>query len=148
MLTPGTYRARAIDGDFGLSSKNTEQIAVRFQVTDGPNEGATLTWYGFFNTPENAKRAMESLRRCGWRTDDVTDLAGLGEKEVEVVVEEEEYQGKKRLKVRWINDLGGGPTLSRPMDDAHRRAFAARMKGLAMAVKPKDKGYPVEWDKA
>jgi hypothetical protein len=150
MLTAGTFRARAVDGEFGFSSKNTEQIAVRFQILEGPCRGETITWYGFFNTPENATRAMQVLRRCGWQANDLTDLRGLTDLEVELVLEEEEYEGKKRIRVKWVNEIGGGPTLSRKMDDAQKRAFANRMKGIAASIKPKplpEKDYPEDWDR-
>ena len=152
MLKAGVVRARAIDGEFGFSSKNTEQVAVRFQVTEGPQSGETITWYGFFNTPDNARRAVESLRRAGWQGDDLADLRGLGDAEVELVLAEETYEGRARVRVQWVNELGGGPTLSRRMDEGQRRAFAQRMKGIVTSVKPKappaGRGYPDDWDKA
>ena len=133
MLSEGTYRARAAELDFGFAGTGTEQIAVRFLTT----EGESITWYGYF-TDKAAQYAIQALRACGWKGDDLFELTveDLPD-EVELVVQEDEYDGQTRMRVAFINALGSGSVaLKERMDDAQRRKFAARMKGLCMKVKP------------
>src|SRR4051794_18119735 len=106
MLKAGTYRARGVESDLGIAQTGKEQVFVKFAITSGPEEGQHVTWFGYFNTPENAKRTIESLRTCGWTGTDITELTGIDANEVELVVEHEEYNGKTRAKVRWINEIG------------------------------------------
>jgi len=44
------------------------------------------------------------------------------------------YNGEVRLKVNWINKLGG-LALKTPMSPAQAKAFAAQMKGTVLAAK-------------
>src|SRR5262249_11788611 len=146
----------------GLSGTGKEQVAVRFRMTEGEHEGKTVLWYSYFNTQENATRTLNSLRACGWIGDDLSDLQGIENNEVEIVLEVEEYEGKTRTKVRWVNAMGGGPILTKRMSDAEKKAFSARMKGLAVALRTrspslsdqshkrtresKSNSHPSEWD--
>ena len=150
MVSKGTHRARAVEWNLGVAKTGKEQIAVRFQITAGADEGLYVVWYGYFNSPENAKRSMQSLRYCGWKGSDIFALDGLDANEVEIVVEWEVHEGTTRAKVRWVNEIGGAPVLSKPMSDGQRAAFAARMKGLALTMPaepaPKHDDYPRDWD--
>jgi len=126
-VRPGVYTARAVEWDFGVTSNGNEQVAVVFQNT----EGERITWYGYFSD-KAALRTLESLRHAGWdgRQETFADLAGLGSRDVELVVEEEEYNGQVRARVRWVNEPGrGGPALKETMSTAQRQAFASRMRG-------------------
>src|SRR4051812_22051672 len=107
----GRFRARAREWDFGESSKNTEQIAVQFEITEGDEKGRTLTWYGYF-TDKTAERTLESMRFMGWTGDDPTHPDNLNANEVEIVVEPEEYTNDKgetkiQSRIRWVNRAGG-----------------------------------------
>jgi hypothetical protein len=96
MVGKGAHRARAVEWNLGVAGTGKEQVAVRFQVVAGPDEGLYVAWYGYFNTPENAKRSMASLRHCGWRGNDILDLTGLDANEVEIVVEHDAHEGTTR----------------------------------------------------
>lgn len=141
MIPPGRYKARAIEGALGETSGGKEQVAVLFEIVEGDYQGQQMTWYGYFHgadsskAQKNAKRTLESLRHCGWKGDDLTDLSGLGANEVQIVVEQEEYEGKIRTKIAWVNKCGG-LALNTPLTGDKAKAFAARMKGLALTVKP------------
>jgi len=124
-LPSGTYKARAKAWGFGLAKTGTEQIGVSFEVAEGPCMGQRAPWYGFFNSEENAKRAMSAMRRCGWDgTGPVTEAQGLDKNDVEIVVEEEEYGGEKRTKVAWVNAIG---VALNPMPDSYKAEFNKRM---------------------
>lgn len=150
----GTYRARAVEWDLGFTSTGKEQVMIRFEVFHDDEPSDHINYYGFF-TEKTAKRTMETLRLLGWEGDDPTKLEGLDANEVDLVIEPEEYEGKWTSKVKWVNRPGGGGLKNeKPMDEAARRAFAARMKGLAVesrvnapkpaAVKPQQQGLGVD----
>jgi hypothetical protein len=129
----GVFAARAEAAQLTKTSKGDPQVLVVFEIlSPGPQQGSKIGWYGFF-TPKTQERTLEALYACGWHGPDLTDLSGVGDREVEIVVEEEEYQGKVRSKVRWVNVPGRGANIS-PLPVNEATAFAARMKGLAAKV--------------
>lgn len=120
-------RARTGEWDLGTSEKGTEQIAVLFDYLDGNGEAGSITWFGYF-TDGTWQRTLDSLRYMGWQGDDLGVLDGLDTNEVELVLDEETYQGKTRVKVQWVNRLQA-LALKAPMDPAQRQSFAQRMRG-------------------
>lgn len=132
MLDAGTYRARAIEAALGETDTGKEQIAVRFSLLD--LEGQEITWYGYF-TDKTLETTFKALRTAGWKGQDLSDLADLCNPEtpeVTLVVEQEEYEGKVRARVRWVNGAGG-LALKKALDPNKAKAFAARMKGQIVA---------------
>src|ERR1700737_157979 len=107
MLPKGRYRAKAVDAQLGFSpNKGTEQVVVEFEILDEEHAGERITWIGYF-AENTSERTIESLRICGWKTDDVSDLRGIGDNEVQLVVEHEPYQGKTFARVQFVNRIGG-----------------------------------------
>lgn len=137
-LVKGNFKARALTGALGYTSGGKEQVAVQLEVLDEGFQGETITWYGYFSDGA-VDRTLESLRLLGWEGDDLFDLKGLGDKEVRIVLDEDEYEGKIQLKVKWINGPGG-LALKAPMNDGEARAFSQRMKGLVLSHKNKAPG--------
>lgn len=131
-IPEGKYRARVKFADFGFTSGGSEQVQVVFDLLDPDYDGETVPWWGYF-TEKTAERTMQSLRYCGWKGDDVTNLEGISDNEVEVVVEHNTYNGKTNARVAWVNRPGsGGIAIKAPMADAQRKAFAKKMKALAV----------------
>lgn len=139
-LTNGTYRARAIEAHLGESSRGTPQIVLVFRVEGGAADGDHITAYLYFSDAA-AKRSMESLRACGWQGTDIEDLSTVGSRDCEIVLAYEEYEGRERLKVQWINEIGRVATVAEMKPDA-RRAFAAKMRALAVTVPAKAGSTP------
>ncbi len=140
LISEGTFRARATEGALGFTSKGSEQIAVSLQLLDGPDEGKAITWYGYF-TDKTMDRTLESLRLLGWASDDLSDLTGIDQQNVHIVVEHEtDNDGVVRARVRWING-GGGVQLKERMNEGEAKSFAAKMKGRVLAYKM-EKGSP------
>jgi hypothetical protein len=141
MIAPGRYRARGVEAALGMTGTGKEQVAILLRVVEegGENHGAELTWYGYF-TEKTAERTLESLRHLGWTGDDLTDLSGIDANEVSIVVEHEEGQdGKLRARVQWINAPGGGLAMKDRLDGAAAKAFATRMRGMAIASRDKQR---------
>lgn len=139
MLTAGTYNAIARGGQLSESkNKGTPQVVVQFEVCDAEFAGQTITWTGFF-TEKTEDRTLEALRIAGWRGDDITDLSDLSREDVPVVqlvVEEETYEGKVYSRVRWVNKAGGGLNV-KPLDAKRAATFASRMKAKVRAFDAK-----------
>lgn len=125
------FKARGIQAALGKTSNGNPQVAVELEITEGERQGDTLTWYGYF-TDKTEERTIQSLRLLGWEGDDLSSLIGIDQNEVTIVVEEEEYDGQVREKVKWIN--GGGLAMKETMDDGAAKAFAAKMRGKVLAV--------------
>lgn len=137
-IQAGTYRARAIAGSeqYGTTSNGNDQIVV---LLDLPDIGEQVSTFLVFSE-KAAPYSIERLRALGWGGADLSDLAGLGEAEVEVSVAYETYQGEEKMKVQVLT--GGGVTLKNKLDDRGKRAFAAKYADLAKATTPKGAGAP------
>jgi hypothetical protein len=147
----GKFRAKAKEWGLGESSTGKEQIAVSFDILTEGAEFSTITWYGYF-TEDTWQRTLESLRIMGWTgTDFEQDLVGLDTNEVELVVAEEEFDGKVRTKVQWVNRVGG-LNIKAPLTLERTKAFAATMRDRIKAFDatkgsrpaPKPAGRPPE----
>ncbi len=150
MMKPGTYKARGVAALLGNSSeKGTPQIDIQFRIVEGEFEGELIRWTGYF-TEKTSERTIESLQICGWQGDDLSVFAqrddgtipppnGVDRNPVELVLEEEVYEGKTRVKVKWVNRPGGGRELN--LENAMTRqsasSFAESMKGIIHATRMK-----------
>jgi acyl CoA:acetate/3-ketoacid CoA transferase alpha subunit len=141
-MQAGKFRARAVEGDWGYSSKGTEQVAVLFQLVDS---GEQITWYGFM-TEKTSDRTIEALISCG--VQDLQTLDGLGTEDVELDLAFETYEGKERLRVKWVNRLGtGGVAMKSRMDQGQKASFAAKYQGTFLKKK-QEAGVPPKTDQA
>lgn len=150
LIPIGTYTAKAMQWDLGENKDGSPKLAVQFEITEGEYEGVCITWYGYFTEKAQA-RTLESLRYCGWSSDDIVTMDGMGDYLVQIVVEHEvanegKSAGTTFAKVRWVNRLGGGGPikLEKPMDMAQKRMFAAKMRMHAKQVPVMKGGYKVE----
>lgn len=130
-MDDGRYVARACAGALGYTSKQKPQIAIDLEITQGESAGQHVTWYGYFSDAAH-ERTFAALRTLGWEGDDLSDLTGIDKNEVSITLKSEEYEGKWTQKVAWINPLGG-LVLKDRMDASQLKAFAASMRGAAIA---------------
>ncbi len=141
---PGKYLAKCVDDPsavrFGRAKTGSEQIALTFALVDDSgrvDHGATIDWVGSFANDKSTEITIKALRACGWTGNDLTDLRGINDLEVELDVQLEEYQGEQRLRVRWVNKPGGGRIkFADELDQRSRQALAARLKQRAAAIAP------------
>jgi hypothetical protein len=136
----GTHRARATEWALGMSSTGKEQIAIMFELVGGPHDGKHITAFLYF-TDNTVDRTLESMRHCGWDSDNLAELDNLGANEVELVIEDESYEGKTRSRVKWINRVSR-LALKEQLDPGQVAAFAARMRGKTVASKQKYGAQP------
>lgn len=111
--SPGTWKAEVLAA--GLTSspnKGTPQVAIEFKLLEGPDAGGRITHYAAI-TEKRLEYTVKELRACGWSGDDLDDLSSVvAGTPVDLVLAEEEYEGKTRTKVAFINEPGrmaGGP---------------------------------------
>ena len=119
--------ARPIAHHFSQTSKGNDQVVVTLEADDGANH----IWNGYF-TDGTIERTVESLRHMGYDGGDLNDMK-LTER-VELVIEPEEYKGKVRDRVKWVNKIGSGP---KPV--ANMRALSMRVQDVAKRKAPVQK---------
>lgn len=133
----GTWRAKAISAWLTKSEKKgTEGVSIEFEAVDGTFAGERIVWTGWL-TDKTIDRSIESLRHCGWKGDDLSDLSTV-RGECEIVVEEEEYEKKNgepglAYRVRWVNALGGRRAGGAPLEVSDAKSLAQRMKARIQA---------------
>jgi hypothetical protein len=151
MIPEGRYRARASEGALAFTSKDNPQMAVCFELLDGEYIGMTITWYGFFSkTVGNAKdgktpfqRMIDTLRICGWQGDDLSDLTGITDNEVQLVIRHSpNLDGELRAEVAFVNRIGG-LAIQAPMSPESAKKFAAKMRGEVIAASKGASARPV-----
>lgn len=136
----GYYQGRAIrveleDGSkkyvqLGLSKRSeTRQLLVMFKIESGEFAGMTFPWFGYFSD-DSAQRTIESLRLMGWKG---KSFATINDEElnqlVSLTIETEDYEGKTRTRVSWVNDLSG------PKIELEKMLDAKSLKDLDKLVK-------------
>lgn len=126
----GTYKAVAMPGAVVTqTASGKEYVSVEFKITQGELAGEVLPWSGWMHTEKTAARTSSSLKAMGWGGD-LRDLSGL-DNEVDVVVQNEEYQGQTTSRVAWVN------TPKKPLDESRMAALEARLK-KSKSVEPSD----------
>ncbi len=116
-LREGRFPARVVQTRLGKTSGG-EELAIVVEVFDsladretGKNALGRITHYRYF-TDRGFEYAVQTLVDFGWdpkeRWQQVAELdkgdkSPLAGKECEAVLASEEHEGKKRLKVKWLN---------------------------------------------
>lgn len=115
-ITAGDKKAKVVAGRFIKSSKGTMGIEVAFEFEEPTtNTQERMNWVGWLsekaleNTMDTLVNVLcfngnDNVNQAGEFTDpNVFDF----NKEVKLVVEMEEYDGKTRAKIKWVNNVGG-----------------------------------------
>ena len=115
-LEDGIYNAKPFGpAKLGVSAvKETPQVVVTLELETGHK----LSWFGYF-TEAAAERTVEALKILGFKGKSLSDLDGAILKgDVSVTVETEEYEGRQRARIAWINSIGFVP---HPMNDEGKK---------------------------
>lgn len=135
MHPEGKFRAKSRKAEMGESSNKNEQVGIEFEIVDGETKGQRLPYYGSFTEAAMAI-TIKAMRTAGWKGDDVTELSSLSREDVpivELVVEHEEWDGKTRAKVKWVNSAGG-VSMKNPLSQEKKSSLAARMRAAVASV--------------
>jgi hypothetical protein len=143
MIEAGSYLAFAVpmEGEDGVhlvrwarTKEKKPQILVYFEITEGPHAGERYPWFGYF-TKETYERTIQSLRYMGWKGDDLEKLGALSQ-EVSIAIGHNEWEGKIRARVDWVNRAGGAAMkLNDPMTAGDLRLFASKIKAVAGKIR-------------
>jgi len=123
--------------------KGTPCVSVLFE----DETGDTITYWGYL-TDAALQYTLKSLAAMGWdsaehdgRIDTLNETDLLVGRKVEIVVDEEEFEGKVRSKVKFVNEIGGG--LGERMAPEESKSFAAQLRAKILAAKgPKPSTAP------
>lgn len=148
-IPEGTYRAVAVANpnghyaEIGEAPKaGTPQVVMKFTITDGELQGEQIMWVGSLHGGA-AQYTVKSLVACGLTGDDITacETQDLN-RDVEIVVGWEEWDGKTRAKIKFINVPGQfGSFEVKKLDSGKKARLTAELRGLmkaqgATAAKP------------
>ena len=136
-MRDGTYNNVAVISGELIESKEkrTPGVELLFQLSD--EDGGEQIRGTLWLSEGAIKRSVESLRHTGWQGDDLSELSTVGSKLCQIVVETEEYNGRGYPRVKWVNaneSAGGGGAGQARMSDVAKKQFAAKMRGLVIAV--------------
>lgn len=105
----GSYIAKIQNYGVSTDKNGSPQILINFGF-DVNGEQTGGTWYGSLTSEKGKEITVDTLIRCGLRGNDVS-LVGYGpdsnaldmNKELEIVVDEDHYEGKTYKKIKWVN---------------------------------------------
>lgn len=138
-LVPGHYVATAKYSSLGKGEKG-EYIKLDFEVVEPVDyQCEMVSWYGSFSFSRGKdgktpfERTLETLRICGWKGNDLSDLSGMGDNSVSINVDLNEYNGKMYPAVKWVNKPGETANKN-ALSVEQSMSFAERMKAKIIAI--------------
>jgi len=147
VVKDGTYRAKVIDYGVGETQGGSAQLIIMFEFEA---EGAKhrRMWFGSLKEGQEGKKSARevtaaALAVCGFRLDG--DLGAFADgpasgqldlnKEVDIVLGTETYNGKTNQKIKWVNEIGGGAFRERlSKGEATQKLQGISLKGELMAL--------------
>ncbi len=135
-LLHGNFRARAKKWLLAETKKGDGQLAIDFELLEGPATGQTRTYFGSFSAGA-LKFTLDAARNCGWQGNDPAELDnpdnGMNANEVVLVIEPDTYEGVTREKVKWVNKLGGAAA-AKPLAVEKRASFFQDLRARILAA--------------
>ena len=136
-MQPGVYRGTVTSTALAKTKTGKEQIAIQFRFEGGDQ----MTWFGFFTEAAypSTEKALEAL---GWspaehdyRFHELNGSNQLHGAEADCVLEMESARDgyDARLRLRWVNAVGGG--LVERMEESEAARFAADVRKRCIAWK-------------
>lgn len=96
--------SKAVATQWGFDTRGGyEVVVVMFELRGGTRDGQSHQWTGFFGDANSIARTLDSLRHCGWTGETLGDMTGMGDAEVNVVIETKEHNGKTYEEIKWVN---------------------------------------------
>jgi hypothetical protein len=147
LLPDGRYVAKAISYDFEKTKgKGTDYIRAIFQIQEGECKGRQITWRGYL-TDAASERTIAALRACGFTgtSDELDEMPGFGTANVQIVVDQEEYEGKRYNRVKFINRISskGTQKSEQSLSEDEIAVLKAKLKD-AFAMNPADEAVKGE----
>lgn len=129
MIKPGVYIGTVVGHNVGETKNFEPQVAVNFSLStdEGPQK---ITYFGYF-TEKAAKYTIQNLITCGLKGNHPAGDLEIG-KQVELVIENEAYEGKTRAKVRYINEIGAAKNF---VSSDVAKAKLSQFEGMVMEAR-------------
>ena len=109
---PGRYTATVESAELGQSDKGTPFLSLACKT----DQGEELTAYLYLSDAA-VERTVKTLREVfAFDNNFETVVQQVTGRTCSIVVEAEEYEGKTRMKVKWVNTVGG--STAKPLDNA------------------------------
>jgi len=124
--SPGRYRATMREIRIGKSKGGAVQAEIVYDTPQG-----TITGWHYLtrNTGERNTRQCESFVELGWDGESLIGLSDLAGEECMIKVAEEEYQGKKSMRVQFVDAPSGGTTATGAALDELQAIFSRSSGG-------------------
>lgn len=149
----GTYKATVIDHVLAESKNGTPSIKFKLQLTENVLTGDPVNAIVFFDAWLSEKAFENSMLTVtdalDWQGVDLNDFNGTGKFNgvpVSVLLDEEEYQGEKRTKVKFMNNVNRVAKVA-ALDIGKAQGLAQKLKDKALAYRQQNKpqaGKPVD----
>ena len=112
ITTTGRHTATVESAELGQSEKGTPFLSLLCKN----EQGEELTAYLYLSDAA-IERTVKTLREVfGFDNNFESVVQQVTGKPCSIVVEAEEYEGKTRMKVKWVNTVGGSS--AKPLDNA------------------------------
>jgi len=153
-MKPGRYNAKIVDYSVVENDKDEPIVLVTFGF-ESEGKPCRWSWTGGFGSDKAKERTLKTLILMGLRSESLEDLCDGPtsnmldmEKEFEIVLEESEYNGKKRLQIAYVNELGGsGKFGERAVKDDIKKKFGGMsLRAELSALGFKKKEQPANLD--
>lgn len=144
-MKPGKFNCvvlAPVNGWFGESGQNsTPFLRIPLQVTDpGECQGETIDFVGWLSERAFEKTIARVSEVFDWDGDlellaNLLDTGPFVGKACSIVTEEEEYNGKKSVKIKWLN-RAGPPPMEKSAAQSLAQRLNARSKAAASGQQP------------
>lgn len=148
MINQGTHLAKMTNYGIKVSSTGKPQIACQFQIIENDTV-YNLSWFGSFNegkAQEMTIKTLISVMDLFCEPSEIESaldkIASQGiesgllntDKDYQLVIEHETYEGKTRAKIKWVNNVGGSSNFEKLAQGEAKKMFAGLNLGGAVAA--------------
>ncbi len=152
-ITPGIRTAKAVGARVIKSSKGTPGFEVSFEFTEPSTTNVErLNWIGWLspNAIEYTMNTLVDVLEFNGRDELIDDGSGNLKdpnalnwlKDVSIVINAEEYDGKTRMKIAWVNNIHGSAFQGGSASDMKRELEAVGFTAAFLAAKAKSNLKP------
>jgi hypothetical protein len=104
----GEFRCKVVAPQYGWfdeTAKGSKYIKLPCEVLDGEHAGKRIVWLGYLTEKayQSTERSLAEAFGDKWTWTNIP-FAGM---ECIIVAEEEEYNGKKQIKAKYLNSVNG-----------------------------------------
>lgn len=155
ILDPGTYKAKIADYGMSKTQSGKPQAFIVFDVN-----GTNISWFGLLDpkSSDGVKKApleisVKTLLDCGFSGDTIEVMAAgkssncleIG-KEMDLVIEDDLYNGEVKSRIKWVNVPGfipGGARMTYEDASASVQSGALRAELMRQRKQLAGGGTPV-----